>query len=257
MIFSGILMSCNRTTERKLEPARDYALIQEGLSNVVPLIIHTGQSDNFLLETLKNGIDTLNSCATYTYLDGDTLDISNEPMQYEITFQQCIDRDMELKNGGLQCILYDYFNVDSSSCFVSFNSFSINDNILSGSLTIKRISGNTYKISTSSLKLILGTREINYAGSLFYTMGTGSNANLLYDNVISVSDEGSLNDRYGNDYIIYTEGISKGLDCEWFNEGFVQLDDADGESTVMDYGAGSCDNHATVTFSGEDVVIDL
>jgi len=124
-------------------------------------------------------------------------------------------------------------------------------------MTIKRVSGNTYKISTSNIKLIIGTREINYAGSLFYSMGTGADVNLLHDNNIMVSDEGSLNDRYGHEFNLFTDGISKNLYCEWFNEGFVQLEDANGESLVMDYGTGTCDNHATVTFSGEDIVIDL
>lgn len=252
-----IIVSCNRNTEKSIQPARDYILIQEGLSNVLPLVIHTGQSESYLLEALSNGFDTLNSCATYIYLDGDTLDITNNPMQFEIAFSQCNDMDGELKNGSLQCILYDYFNVDSSSCFVTFDAFSLNNNILSGSLTIKRVGGNSYKIATTNLKLIVGTREINYEGSLLYSMGTGSDVNFLYDNFISVNDEGSLNDRYGDVFTINNDGISKELDCEWFNNGFVELEDVDGESIVLDYGAGTCDEHATVTYSGEDIVINL
>lgn len=258
IIFITILMvSCNRTSEKSIQPAKDYILFQEGLSNVIPLLIHTAQSQNYLLQVLHNGQDTLNSCANYVYLDGDTLDITIDPMQYEITFSQCTDLDEELKNGTLQCILYDYFNVDSSSCFVSFDGFSINDNILSGSITIKRIDGNEYKISTSNLKLIVGTREINYEGSLNYSMSTGGSVNLLFDNFIAVRDQGALNDRYGHDFMINTESISKALSCKWFNGGFVELEDTDGESIVLDYGAGACDNSATVTYSGEEVVIEL
>lgn len=250
-------ISCNRNTEKSIQPARDYILIQEGLSNVVPLIIHTGQAESYLMNTFHAGSDTLNSCANYAYLAGDTLDITNDPIQFEISFSQCTDHDNELKNGSLQCILYDYFNVDSSSSFVTFDAFSINNNILSGSLNIKRIGGNNYKVSTSNLKLIVGTREINYSGSLYYNMSTGSDVNLLYDNAITVIDAGSLNDRYGNDYTVNNEGISKNLSCNWFNNGFVELEDVEGESIVLDYGAGACDNHATVTYSGDDVVINL
>lgn len=258
IIFLGlILIGCNRNQGKSIQPARDYVLIQESLSNVIPLVIHTGQSEAYLLQALSDGFDTLNSCASYVYLAGDTLDISLDPIQYEITFSQCTDHDSELKNGSLQCILYDYFNVDSASCFVSFDAFSIDNNILSGSLNIKRLSGNNYKITTTNLKLIVGTREINYEGSLIYNMGTGSDVDWLFDNFINVSDAGSLNDRYSNELTINNEGISKGLDCNWFNAGFVQLEDLSGESLVLDYGAGSCDNHATVTYSGEDTVIDL
>lgn len=257
LVVAFSIVSCNRNTEKSIQPARDYVLIQEGLSNVIPLIIHTGQSQTYLMDNFHAGFDTLNSCASYVYLTGDTLDITNDPIQYEITFSQCTDHDEELKNGSLQCILYDYFNVDSSSCFVSFDAFSINNNILSGSVTIKRTSGNNYKISTSNLKLIVGTREINYSGSLFYNMSTGGDVNLLYDNDITVSDAGSLNDRYSNDYTVNNEGISKSLSCNWFNQGFVELEDIEGESIVLDYGAGACDNHATVTYSGDDVVINL
>lgn len=256
-LLSLTLYSCNRNTERSIQPARDYVLMHEGLSNVIPLVIHTGQSQTYLLDVLNYGADTLNSCASYVYLAGDTLDITNSPMQYEISFSQCSDMDHELKNGNLSCILYDYFNVDSASCFVSFDAFSVNNNILSGSLTIKRTGGNAYRVSTTNLKLIIGTREINYAGAIIYNMGTGGNVNLLLDNFIMVSDEGSLNDRYGNDFTINNEGISKELNCDWFNDGFVELEDVDGESIVLDYGAGSCDNNGTVTYSGEDILINL
>lgn len=254
---SILLIGCNRNSERSIQPARDYALMQEGLSNVIPLVIHTGQSETYLLGVLEAGVDTLNSCATYLYLDGDTLDITNEPIQYEVTFSQCIDHDEELKNGSLQCIQYDYFNVDSSSCFVTFDAFSIDNHILNGSMNIRRIDGNNYKISTANLKLIVGTREVNYSGSLFYNMGTGSDVNLLYDNSVVMSDAGSLNDRYGNNYVVNNEGISKILSCNWFNTGFVELEDIEGESIILDYGAGACDNQATVTYSGKDIVIDL
>lgn len=257
LVLILLAASCNRTKEKSIQPARDYILIQEGLSNVIPLIIHTGQSNNYLMDRIRHGLDTLNSCASYTYLGGDTVDINVEPVQYEINYNQCEDYDGELKNGSLMCILNDYFNVDSSSCFVNFDSFSINNNILVGSVLIKRNGGNNYKIITSNLKLIIGTREINYTGTVYYTLSTGSNIDWLYDNQLIVTDKGSLNDRYSQEVTVNNAGIIKNLSCEWFSEGFVELEDESKESIVLDYGDGSCDNKGVVTNSGEDIVINL
>lgn len=251
------LLGCTRSKERSIQPARDYALVHQDLSEIIPLIIHTGQSQNYLLDRFREGADTLNSCATYTYLQGDTVNIAIEPIQYEINFAQCYDHDGDLKNGSLKCILYDYFNVDSSSCFMSFDAFSLNNNIVTGSLNIKRISGNSYKVSTSALRIIIGTREIHYDGSITYQMSTGTDVNSLYDNKLVVLDNGFLTDRYGSEVEIHNEGISKALDCHWFYGGFVELADSEGESLVLDFGAGSCDSDATITISDEETAIKL
>lgn len=257
ILASSLFLSCNRTKERSIQPAKDYALLHQNLSEIIPIVIHTGQSHSYLVDRLRSGTDTLNSCATYHYLQGDTVDISQSPVQFEITFSQCYDFDNELKNGTLKCIQYEYFNVDSSNCFVTFDAFSLNGNLISGSFNLRKQDGNNYKISTSNLEIIVGTRAIRYQGAMTYQMSTGAYVDLLYDNSLVVIDNSVLTDRYGTEVEIRNEGIGKSLACKWFSSGFVELEDNEAESIVLDFGTGSCDNDATVTNTNEDIIIEL
>ena len=65
LIFGMVLLltSCVKSKERDLQTSKDYALIQNNLSMVVPLVIHSVQSKSYVLDKINSEEDTLNSCA--------------------------------------------------------------------------------------------------------------------------------------------------------------------------------------------------
>lgn len=251
--FVLIATGCTKSKERSLQASKDYALVMTDISQVVPLIIHTIQSEGYALERMRTSLDTLNSCATYSYVSGDTVDISNENVVMEMLFTQCIDFDGSLKNGSLILNISNYFDVDSATCSVQLTNFSINSNIFSGTLNVKRKGSNQLEILASNVKVIIGTREVSYQGTWLCEMGTGGNVFYLYDNLLQVEEEGELVDRYGAAAMTIGTNLDRDLSCNWFGAGVVELEDQEGESQILDFGSGTCDNTAT-SISGENEV---
>jgi hypothetical protein len=254
-VFILLGSSCIKSKERSAQASKDYALVLSNISEVTPLIAHTIQSQAYLMDRIRSGNDTINSCANYLYISGDTVDINNENVVVEILFSQCVDFDGVLKNGSLVLNISDYFDVDSAECTVVLSDFSINNNIFSGNLKLKRKGSNQFEITTSDIKVGVGTRQISYAGRWLCNMGTGGDVTLLYDNLLEIEEEGKLVDRFGAAVQTIGTGLIRNMSCNWFNLGVSELEDEneEGESQILDFGDGSCDNIATVSLAEYEV----
>jgi hypothetical protein len=252
-LFILLGSSCTKSKERSSQAAKDYALVLSNISEVTPLIVHTIQSQAYVMDRIRNNSDTLNSCASYLYIAGDTVDIENGNVVIEVLFSQCMDFDGVLKNGSLIVNISNYFDVDSAECTVQLTDFSINNNIFSGTLNLKRKGSNEFEITTNNVNVIVGTKQISYEGTWLCTMGTGADVGLLYDNLLEVEEIGELVDKFGS--LVQTIGsdLHRDLTCNWFNQGIAELEDSEGESQILDFGDGSCDNVATVTLAEFEV----
>ncbi len=255
LIFGMVLLlsSCVKSKERDLQTSKDYALVQNNLSMVVPLVVHSVQSKSYVLDKINSEEDTLNSCAEYHYVSGDTVDITNENVVFEILFSQCYDKDLAKKNGSLMVNIDKYFNTDSAICNLTFDAFSINDNIMQGDIRIKRINGGLFEVSSSNLTVIVGTRSIKYEGTFEMTMGTGQQTDLLYDNTFTLQDEGTILNRFGvlNNFI--GTDIRRQMTCNYISSGLVVLDDNSENTQILDFGDSTCNNIATVTSAENEV----
>jgi hypothetical protein len=250
---ASLISGCRKSKEKSIQASKDYALVQTNISYVAPLIIHTVQSQNYMMDRIRSGQDTLNSCASYNYISGDTVDIASQNLTVEILFSQCMDFDNALKNGSLIIELENYFDADSAMCFVKFDDFSLNDNIISGNLALQRLGGNNFEVITSNLIIFVETRQIKYAGKLKFNMGTGSDALRLYDNNLTIQEEGEITDRFGNFSQTIGTDLIRSLSCNWFGEGLVEIEDVDGDSQILDFGLGTCDNLGYITYANEEI----
>ena len=257
VLITLLFTNCRKSKEKSIQSSKDYALVQTNISHIAPLVIHTIQSQNYLLKRLRTAEDTLNSCANYTYLQGDTVDIAVQNVKFEILFVNCIDFDGALKNGSLIVDLENYFDVDSAVCNVLLDNFSINGNIMSGNISLKRIGSNNFEVQTSNVKVFVETRQISYDGKLTLNLGTGNDIQLLYDNNLAAQEEGALVDRFGNLSLSLGNDLERNFTCNWITSGFVELEDSDGDSQVLDFGIGVCDNIGVITFAEEEVTFAI
>lgn len=245
--------SCTKSTERSIQASKDYALIMTDISLIVPLVAHTVQSKGYVMDRIRSAQDSLNSCASYLYVSGDTVDITNQNLVIEVLYSQCVDFDGAHKNGSLMLNISNYFDVDSATCSVQLKDFSINNNIFSGVINFKRKGSDEFEVSATGMQIFVGTKQILYKGSWRCEMGTGTSASFLFDNLIEVEELGTLEDRFGNVFQTIGSGLVRDLSCNWFGSGVVELEDAEGESQILDYGSGSCENVATITSVENDI----
>lgn len=248
--------SCKKR-EKNIQASQDYAHFQNDLSAIIPLAIHLAQSKSYLNHILISQKDSLSTCASINYTSGDTSQISNAPIQFNLRYENCIDTDGFTKNGVINCTLSNYLSINGGSCVITLNSFRINDRVLSGSILITHTSGYDFKIATTHFVTKVGKRSYSYDGFLDYTITNGNNMALLTDNSVTVSDNGEFYDRFGKSYIVDNQGITRYLNCGYYSSGIVEIVNEDNTTQVLDFGVGQCSSQANVTFAEDVFTISL
>jgi hypothetical protein len=258
LLIIFVAASCRkREIDKDIQPSVDYMLIQNNLARIVPLVIHTVNNKERLNVIFADSIDTLNSCAKYFYVSGDTVDINNQDIEFKITFDMCMDADSVLKNGTVNCKIDNYLKFDGGLCRISFDDFSINGNELEGVIFITKKPGNEFTLQTIQLFQRFGTRRILYNGKMDYSMSYGALNDEMNDDVLTSADNGILTDIYNNEAEISNPGIRKSLGCSYFTNGLVEIVNDENVTQVLDIGNGACDNEIEITFEDESFIIRL
>ncbi len=252
LIVLTALTSCLKKSKNKnIQPSKDYTLMQANLSRIIPLIIQVATSRTDFVNHLTVGGDTINTCASLNYVSGDTLDIAQENVKFNMMFSNCYDLDGHLKNGTVKCNLSDYFINANATCNVTFYDFSIEGHQLNGSVFITKTGLNDYQLMLDNVTQQIGTRYISYSGQVNYAFVRGANDTIISDDILYVIDNGALLDRFGNLSNINNPSMARNLNCSWFSSGLVEIVDKENNTQVLDFGNGSCDNKATITFNDE------
>lgn len=257
--LSGLFItSCKQNTARTIQPARDYALIFREISSIIPLIVLETQSSQKMKTILTDSTDTLNTCALFNYISGDTSVSNFQNISFNIDFQGgCVTNDNSFMEGALNCYSYAPFSSSSGKANISFNNFRIDGNLFTGTLIIeKTVDG--IKVSSNNISISVGKKSILYSGiSKWSSTLPIVNDTLIKDNYFHVSDSCLLTSRYGDTYTCVSTGLYKLCDCRWFTEGITEIVDSQNETQIIDYGNGTCENQATVSSNNDVYNVDL
>ena len=253
-----ILVGCRRNNAaRSLQAAKDYNLIVQNLSSVVPGIIHLTKNESNLLEALRDSIDVNATCGNIIYLSGDTTDISLDPIEFEIDYPFCKDADSVIRNGKIKITLFDYLSNEDAFCNVVFNDLNFDNQELEASFVLSRVGENEFNLNPTELFQRVGTRRIQYDADFLYVFTSGIDPNGILDDVLTVAEQGVLTDRNAKVYNITNGGITRDISCKWFSSGIVEMVDEDNATQVLDYSKTLCEPTAELKFEGDSLVVNL
>lgn len=264
MIFILVVIiaisGCKKRREKNIQPSKDFALISNNIQTIIPLVSTIALTDEQIRTAIATGSDSLNTCASFSLVSGDTLNISNSnPLIFDIDFSSgCVDLDGKYKKGVIRCTLYGYMANTGANCSCSFVDFEIGGNELSGNISITNTGVLSMLITTSNLNLKVGKkyiyidteiRSVQLAGDLTPT-------NLL-DNSYLVASTAILTDRYNKDFDVFAEDLYKHYTCKWIAGGFAELNDDDNDAQVIDFGDNNCNNEAVISIDEKVYTIEL
>jgi hypothetical protein len=247
-----ISQSCKKQREKNIQVSKDYALYQTDLSTILPLVIHCTKNKSYFNQVLENQEDTLNTCAAFLLISGDTSDISNGSIDFVISFDNCIDKDNYTKNGLISATLFNYSESIGGNGLLSFSDFLIGASYLKGSISITRLSLNKYRVAASNFSITKDNKKIVYDAFLNYTISPNSEDDNLFDNFIVVNDSDVFIDRFGNEYTILNKEMYRSMSCSYFSKGKIEIVDKKNTTQVLDFGNSNCDGVAKVTYD-EDI----
>ena len=255
-----VFFGCKKRSEKNIQPSKDFALISNNIQTIIPLVSSVALSGEQLRLAMSSGIDSVNTCASFTLVSGDTLNVSNaSPLVFDIDFSSgCMDNDGWDKSGVIRCTLYGFMENIGANCSCSFVDFEINGNRLSGGISITNTGALSLLITTSSLELKVGKKYIYIDTDMRSTQIEGSlTPNNLLDNSYLVSSIAVLTDRYNNEFEVFAEELHKDYSCKWITTGIAELNDKDNNPQVIDFGSNSCDSEATISIEEKVYTIEL
>jgi len=260
LIVVFVATGCKKRREKNIQPSKDFALISNDIQTIIPLVSTLTRTGDQIRTAIATGIDSLNTCATFTLVSGDTLNVSNSsPLTFDIDFGSgCVDLDDKHKKGVIRCTLYGYFSNIGANCSCSFIDFEIGGNVLSGNISITNTGALSMLITTSNLNLKVGKKYIYIDTDIRSTQLAGelSPSNLL-DNSYLLTSTAVLTDRYGKEYDVFGEDLYKHYSCKWIAGGFAELNDDDNDVQVIEFGENACDNEAVISIDEKVYDIEL
>ncbi len=252
LILLVISQSCKKQREKNIQVSKDYALYQTDLSTILPLVIHCTKNKSYFNQVIENQEDTLNTFASFSLVSGDTADISNGAIEFNIIFDNCLDKDNYTKDGEIVAKLFNYSESTGGNVLLTFSDFLIGESKLKGSISITRLSINNYIIATSNFSITKDGDKIVYDAFLNYIISPNSDADDLFDNHLTVSDSDAYINRSGDEYQILNKELYRSMSCGYFSQGKIEIVDKKNTTQVLDFGNSNCDGVAKVTYD-EDI----
>jgi hypothetical protein len=237
--FNSRMMTVNGKAVKEQGIKMGHIFVTKSLRNdstVIPMIIVDTTDANHLILTLDYGVDGVYDSLDGKYRKGKivTTFYGKWSLPTARACSKLVDYYVST-NGGASYIKYD---VDSM-LFIR-NGNSITNEIIGG------------KCTTSSWNL-------EWASSRTFTQIAGSaTTEDESDDVFSITGTVTGKDRKGKIYTsTITVPIVKRASCNWIESGRIELTPEGLNARVVDYGNGTCDNKATITFGGNTFSFDL
>ncbi len=245
------LVSCKKTEiDNETQSVADNSLCEQEFVRIAPAINAIANGT----EGVKKLIATVNAVCPTTTVSGDTTwaNAANLPVLTISYGSMCVDIDGRTRSGDLVCSFSKPY--DSTGCVVSvsLNNYFSSGLKYEGTLTITRLSLNSFNVKVANGKCTGNGWSVAYSFDRTFTQiaGTSTPANEI-DDVFSFSGDADGISRNEKNFHVKTLGdLQKSSDCKWISAGKSELTPTDLTTRVVDYGGGDCDNKAAFTVNG-------
>jgi len=169
----------------------------------------------------------------------------------------CQVRPNVWKRGKVMVLISDSLVNLNAKRTVTFDNFYINDHAVTGTRTITNLGQNSdgHMVYDINNNFSVGEWSRQATGAKTWIEGFGSND---YSDIVFLLD-GSSSTTRPNEMVIsrtITEPLRIDRSCGYITEGILTIQ-WNGNSAIIDFGDGTCDDAATITFNGEVFEIDL
>jgi hypothetical protein len=251
-ILSALLFTaCERDATQDWTFAVDNAAAEEAFQDIYSRTSQIGEGND---DALRAG------CATISHT-ADTL--GQFPDTIRIDFgTSCLGPDGRTRTGALDIIMSGRWRDAGTVTTVTSDSFSVNGYAVFGGSTITvnpvNAAGNpSYTVSTANAQVTNPQAQTStWSCSKTFEWVEGVNTNFatngstgVTDDVFHITGSASGTSHQGTSYTAnITNFLIRRLDCRWLTQGTVEVTPAGGAARTIDFGNGTCDNQATLSF---------
>ncbi|MEI6489111.1 MAG: hypothetical protein WCP52_09120 [Bacteroidota bacterium] len=251
VLVSLTFTSCkksDRDRDTDLSAAKDNALTE----NVVAGIFKT--IGEFTDSTWQLRSST---CAAVSITPADTFTF---PKTLTIDFDtiNCLCSDGNLRRGKIIATFYGKFRDSLTIISVAVQNFAFNNNgIQSGTYSITNNGRNTaglltFGVNIQNAYVYTNIGSIGFSGRYVYQWTTGETTTTNpFDDVYSITGSSSGRSISGNTFTSsIVNPLTIALNCAYIEKGMFSITPANLSTRTVDFGAGNCDQSATITING-------
>jgi hypothetical protein len=199
--------------------ADDQARMDQSFNDAQTLADQAYETGNV---QMKGGPSILGACATVTR------DTTSTPRKITIDFgtTNCLCNDGRLRRGKIIITYTGKYRDSGSVKTIGFDGYYVNNNQVLGTKTITNMGRNS-------------------SGQLYY--------NIAVNGMMILNTTGDTVVNYN-----ITSALLVALNCNWIKEGTIAITPAGASSArTLDFGAGTCDDQATISYNGRTRSITL
>jgi len=206
---------------------------------------------------------TTTKCYTITVTK---LTANEFPVQVVIDFGAgCLCRDGKTRKGKIITVFTGRLRVPGSKATTTFDGYYVNEVHVEGKHILQNNSTSSVRVIT---RIVENGKLSRPNGDYILWNATHTNTQVAglgtplfhFDDAYSitgnVSAENSRNGVVNTWSRTITSPLQKKANCRWFDAGTVSIT-RKGQTGTLDYGTGTCDNKATITFNGNTRTITL
>jgi hypothetical protein len=265
IIFAG----CQKTETYDAIPEQDNAMAENESNHVIQAVNTTATGAGLMgsSEDVRDPQGFLPACATVTI---DTIDaLRTITIDFGTSPCLCSDWDNRYREGKIMAtwtgayrdsgtvitiVTQDYFQgvlptqMNSFAYSKTVTNMGHNDN---GNLH--------YAINVSEALITLWSGEtITWTSQRDREWTAGEPTLLIFDDVYSITGSASGVDRNGDPFTVnITNPLIVKLSCPWITQGTLEITRGTNPTSTLDYGDGTCDDIASVTFNGNTITFHM
>jgi hypothetical protein len=261
-----VTFSCKKDEEEKVDnettTAQDNAISQNAFDDMKKVVEEAADDEG---NTTAKTSFSFGACATVNITPAWS-DTATWPKTMTIDFgaTNCTGNNGVNRRGKLIVTLSDRFRNSGSVLTVQPQGYYVNDHLVEGTKTITnngRNSSNnlTFTVQVTNAKITFPAGgSTTWASTRTNEWIAGESTTLfshgipgICDDVILITGSASGVSRSGKAYTAtITSPLRKEACCRWLVSGVVDIAPSGGLVRTVDFGAGACDNSATVTIAG-------
>lgn len=185
------------------------------------------------------------------------------PKTLTIDFGAGCTSDNITRKGKIIAVFSDRLQNPGAKVSVSFENFSINDHHIEGTKTItnngKNAAGHlNYTVEVSKSKISSTNQAMSFSSVNHIEWIEGAGTRAIADDIFSITGSASGTNSKGIEYALsIVKPLIKKAACRFIVAGSADITSGTRPKLTLDYGAGDCDNKATMTVSGISKEITL
>ncbi len=238
--------------------ADDQARMDQSFNDAQTLADQAYETGNV---QMKGGPSILGACATVTR------DTTSTPRKITIDFgtTNCLCNDGRLRRGKIIITYTGKYRDSGSVKTIGFDGYYVNNNQVLGTKTVTNMGRNSsgqlyYNIAVNGMMILNTTGDtVKHVASRVRTWVNGESTTLLSDDEYRITGSGT-NTRASGKVVNYniTSALLVALNCNWIKEGTIAITPAGASAArVLDFGTGTCDDQATISYNGKTRTITL